>query len=104
MEETEESHSKTQTAVDHLFPFAHELTTSTGAEKEMAESGIGIDVSSLKDPYLEIVNNVFTEVGLNTEGLKDRFAKGKSGQHTELLGYILGELQYMQRTYPQMQW
>ncbi len=101
---TEESHQKTQEAVEHLYPFAHELVTNTSIETRMNEKGIGTNLDDLKEEYYKTVIDVFEEVGLVAKDLKNRFAKGKSGQHTERLGYILGELQYMQRAYPNMQW
>lgn len=101
---TEISHKKTQIAIDHLYPFIHELITETSIEKEMRLTGIGADLEVIKADYYNTVHSVLNEVSLAYDNLKDRFAKGKTGQHTEQLGYILGELQYMQRAYPNMQW
>ncbi len=98
------SHEKTQAAVTHLYPFIHELVSPIPIEKEMQELGIGINPDDLRDEYFNQVQEVLNEVNLEYAELKERFARGKTGIHTEQLGYILGELQYMQRAYPNMQW
>jgi len=70
----------------------------------MRELGIAPDLSQIKTAYHNTVNNVLAEAGIDVSEIKQRYAQGKNGRHTEHMGYILGELQYMQRTYPNMQW
>ena len=101
---TEESHQRMQTAMNHLFPFVHELFRETPIEKEMKELGIGADLSLIKERFDEKVKEVFTEATLEIPIIPSRQVNGKTGIHTEKMGFILAELQYMQRAYPNMQW
>jgi ring-1,2-phenylacetyl-CoA epoxidase subunit PaaC len=101
---TEESHRRLQEAVDHLYPYINELLVPTDLEKEMAEVGIGADLKSLEKPYHETVNAVLTVSNMSIENLQQRYAQGKKGRHTEQMGFILSDIQFMQRTYPNMQW
>jgi ring-1,2-phenylacetyl-CoA epoxidase subunit PaaC len=101
---TEESHRRLQDAVDHLYPYTKELFVPTDIETEMAQSGIGVDLPEIEKSFHETVNQVISEAKISTENLQQRYAQGKNGRHTEQMGYILSELQFMQRTYPNMQW
>lgn len=101
---TEVSHAKIQKAVDDLYPYINELFVETEIEKSMKEEGIAPDLLQLKKEYDKTVNAVFQEAGMKTDEIKQRYAQGKQGRHTEHMGYILSELQFMQRTYPNMQW
>jgi len=101
---TELSHSKIEKAVKDLYAFTNELFVETNVEKSMKESGIGVDLAQLKPHYDHTVNAILSEANIDVSEIKQRYAKGKSGQHTEHMGYILSELQFMQRTYPNMQW
>ncbi|WP_026452484.1 1,2-phenylacetyl-CoA epoxidase subunit PaaC [Aequorivita capsosiphonis] len=101
---TEESKKKMQDAIDDLWRFTDELFYMTDVEKAMAKEGIGIDVSTFKEKYYEEVSEVLKEAALTVPENKYFNKGGKEGIHTEHMGYILAELQYMQRTYPNMQW
>jgi len=101
---TEESHNRIQTAVDALYPFTGEFFRETALEKEMKENGIGADLALIKKDFDEMVAQTFAEAKINLPESKMRMAKGKEGIHTEQLDYILTELQYMQRAYPNMEW
>jgi len=101
---TAESHQKMQTAIDDLWAYTDELFQPTPTEVAMAEEGIGVDVSKLKNEYYEKVNEVLNEATLKLPESKYFHKGGKQGIHTEHMGYILAELQYMQRTYPNMTW
>jgi ring-1,2-phenylacetyl-CoA epoxidase subunit PaaC len=68
-----------------------------------------IDVSLLKNNWLQKINNVFEEATLILPlfafaGKSSGVKFGKEGHHTEYFGYILTEMQYLQRTYPNSQW
>lgn len=101
---TSESKQKMQLAIDHLFPFTQEFFTVTPVEQEMTVQGMGPDVSSMKDAYCTHVEALLSSVGLQVPDAAPRVVKGKLGIHSEHMGYILNELQYMQRAYPQMEW
>lgn len=101
---TAESKAKMQAAVDHLLPFADELFTMTEVEKEMMDMGVGPDLERFREDFYSRVHEVFALAELNIPEAAPRVVKGKSGIHSEHMGYILNELQYMQRAYPQMEW
>lgn len=101
---TEESHGKMQEAIDDLWRYTNEMFQMTAADTEMAEAGIGVDVSKFKEAYYKEVSEVLKEATLTVPESK-YFAKGgKEGIHTEHMGYILADLQYMQKTFPNMTW
>ena len=101
---TEESHQKMQAAIDDLWTYTDEFFHTTPAEIAMIEEGIGVDVAKLKNEYYETVEEILEEATLEIPESKYFQKGGKQGIHTEYMGYILAELQYMQRTYPNLNW
>ncbi|WP_298892252.1 1,2-phenylacetyl-CoA epoxidase subunit PaaC [uncultured Psychroserpens sp.] len=101
---TEESNQKMQDAINDLWTYTDELFHLTEADKAMVAEGIGVDVTKLKENYYKNVSNLLTEARLQTPESKWFQKGGKQGVHTEHLGYLLSDLQYMQRTYPNMEW
>jgi ring-1,2-phenylacetyl-CoA epoxidase subunit PaaC len=101
---TEESHDRTQNAINDLWTYTDELFYQIEADKAMINEGIGIDTIKFKDEYYESLNEILKEATLNVPESKYFQKGGKEGMHTEHLGHLLSELQYMQRTYPNMQW
>src|SRR5690554_3851716 len=93
---TDESHQKMQTAIDDLWPYTDELFEPTPVETAMAENGIGVDVRKLKEKYYENVTHILKEATLKVPESNYFHKGGKKGIHTENMGYILAELQYMQ--------
>ena len=70
----------------------------------MISEGIGVDVSQIKDSYYKKVSATLEEATLRIPNLQYFQKGGKNGIHSEHMGYILTEMQYMQRTYPNMKW
>jgi len=101
---TEISHEKMQNAVNDLWMFTEELVTSTDLEKEMADKGIGVDVSQLKTAYYEKLESILREATLEIPQKQWMQQGGKSGIHTEYLGHLLAEMQYLQRVHPGATW
>jgi ring-1,2-phenylacetyl-CoA epoxidase subunit PaaC len=101
---TAESNQKMQEAIVGLWRYTDELFQITEADKAMISEGIGVDVSNFKDSYYEEVSEVLNEATLTVPESKYFTSGGKKGIHTEHMGYILADLQYMQRTYPNMKW
>lgn len=101
---TEESHKRIQTAINDLWTYTDELFHQTEADKAMVAEGVGVDVTKLKVAYYEEVNAVLEEATLSVPESKYFQKGGKQGIHTEHMGYLLADLQYMQRTYPNMEW
>ncbi|MEO6348092.1 MAG: 1,2-phenylacetyl-CoA epoxidase subunit PaaC [Aquaticitalea sp.] len=101
---TEESRQKMQEAINTLWTYTEELFHQTEADKAMVAEGIGVDVTKLKDAYYSKVNNILEEATLTIPESKYFQKGGKQGIHSEHLGFLLTELQYMQRVYPNMEW
>ncbi len=101
---TEESNQKMQEAIDGLWRYTDELFQLTDADKAMVELGVGVDVSKFKEAYYTEVTEVLKEANLTIPESKYFTSGGKKGVHSEHMGYLLSDLQYMQRTYPNMKW
>ena len=101
---TEESHQRMLNAIEELWRYSGEMFEATDYESAMAKEGIGVDVASLKEEWMKKVTEVFTEATLPVPQKTFMQTGGKKGVHTEQLGYILSELQYMQRVHPGCEW
>jgi ring-1,2-phenylacetyl-CoA epoxidase subunit PaaC len=101
---TEESHKRIQTAINDLWIFTDELFHQTEADKAIVANGIGVDVTLLKANYFNKVNTILEEATLQMPTIEYFQKGGKQGIHSEHMGYILTEMQYMQRAYPNMNW
>jgi ring-1,2-phenylacetyl-CoA epoxidase subunit PaaC len=101
---TEESHNRMQEAFDNLWTFTNELFLMTADDTAMVEAGVGVDVAALKTAWTQEITALLTEATLIVPDLKYFLKGGKEGIHSEHMGFILTEMQYMQRTYPNMTW
>ncbi|MFD2552554.1 1,2-phenylacetyl-CoA epoxidase subunit PaaC [Bizionia sediminis] len=101
---TPESHQRMQTAINDLWTYTDELFHQTEADKAMVVEGVGVDVSKLKEAYYNQISETLETATLQVPESKYFQKGGKQGIHTEHMGYILAELQYMQRAYPNMEW
>ena len=98
------SKEKMQEAINGLWTYTDELFYQTNADKEMVFEGVGVDVTKLKNNYYSHINKILLEATLEIPESKWFQTGGKEGIHSEHLGYLLSDLQYMQRTYPNMEW
>jgi len=101
---TEESHARMLKAIDELWSYTGELFDAVNYELQAVEEGIGIDAGSLKEGWLKKIKETFEEATLIIPASTFQHTGGKNGVHSEHLGFILTELQYMQRTYPDSTW
>ncbi len=101
---TDESHQRVQEAANNLREFTGELFVPTDYEKEMAIEGIAPDVASLKNDWQTRINEIFAEATLEVPKATWFQSGGKTGIHSENLGLMLTDLQYLQRTYPGSSW
>lgn len=101
---TEESHDRISKAIDELWNYTGELFLPANYELQIKDAGIGVDISVLKTKWQEKVNEIFTEATLIVPPGGQIHTGGKEGKHSEYLDKILGELQFMQRTYPGSEW
>jgi ring-1,2-phenylacetyl-CoA epoxidase subunit PaaC len=102
---TEESHTRMQKALDRLWPYVGEMFIADEVDRAMMAEGIAPDPSTLRPAYDDLVAGVFAEATLTKP--EDDFAHkgGKSGQrHSEHLGHMLTQMQWLQRAYPDATW
>lgn len=101
---TDESKLRMQKAISELWSYTGEMFVNADYETALLKENISVDVSALKDTWSKKVSEVFEEAGLTIPEKSFMQSGGKAGVHTEQLGYILTELQYLQRTYPGAEW
>ena len=101
---TEESHRRVQEAVNTLWKFTDELFYQDEVAQNVIELGLGVDNSNFKATWNSHVEQVLTEATLTPPNNSWQLSGGRKGIHTEHFGYLLSEMQYMQRAYPNMEW
>ena len=108
---TEESNRRMISALQTLWRFTGELMTPAEYETALVKEKIAVDLLSIKNSWNEKVMEIFEEATLkvppekNDKGEKTWMQTGgKTGSHTEHLGYILADMQFLQRTYPGSEW
>jgi ring-1,2-phenylacetyl-CoA epoxidase subunit PaaC len=101
---TRESRARMQQALEDLHPFAGELATPDAVDRELASRGVAPDLDALKAPYQEYLAGVFGEATLEAPPDAAVRKGGKQGLHSEELGYVLAEMQWLQRAYPEARW
>ena len=101
---TDESHTRLQNAVNELWMYTGELFEPNETEKILIQDGIGADLSNLKELWLNCVGDIFKEAMLTKPDMGWMQQGGKDGRHSEYLGHMLTELQFVQRAYPGMEW
>jgi len=101
---TDESHARTQAALDHLLPYTQEFWAGSPAESAAIAAGIGVDPNALKSDWDTIVDAALAEATLQRPPLGGYVPEGKQGIHSEHLGYLLGEMQSLARAHPNGVW
>jgi ring-1,2-phenylacetyl-CoA epoxidase subunit PaaC len=101
---TDESHRRIQDALNDLWRYTAELFYADEVDSELTQRGIVPNEEEIKKEWELNVNNVLREATLTIPANNWKFEGGRKGLHSEHLGYILAELQYMQRAYPYMEW
>ena len=101
---TDESHQRTQSALDHLFPYTQEFWTESAMERTAVDAAIGVDVARLRADWDSIIDRALAEATLRRPASGGYVTEGKLGIHSEHLGYLLAEMQSLARTLPQATW
>ena len=96
---TTESKERIEKAIAEQWPYTGEMFMAADFEKQM-----GIDPATMQEAWMEKIKEVFEEAILEVPSNTFMHTGGKQGVHTEHLGYLLAELQYMQRAYPGATW
>lgn len=101
---TAEAHEKTQQGLNQLWRFTAELFEQNADEQQLVAQSILPDFAPLKAAWAAQVQTELQRFGLSLPDTGAYRSGAKQGLHTEHLGFILAELQYMQRSYPNMAW
>ncbi|MDG1777625.1 MAG: phenylacetate-CoA oxygenase subunit PaaC [Crocinitomicaceae bacterium] len=101
---TEESHNRVQESLDTLWRYTSELFFEDDVDQELTLSGVIPSMEGIKEEWSAYVNKVLDLATLTIPTNNWEYEGGRLGMHSEHLGYILAELQYMQRAYPGMEW
>ena len=102
---TSESHDKMQTALNDIWTYSGELFNYDAIDLAMVEQGVAPPADGLRVAFLEHVAEVFAEATLSMPDPAAFMQKGgKQGRHSEHLGFILAEMQFLQRAYPGSEW
>ena len=101
---TDESHEKVQAALDNLWRFSGEMFAGDDVDRAAAASGLGPDPAELEEAWSEYVDAALAEATLERPSGDGMLTGGKQGRHSEHLGYLLAELQSVQRAYPGLDW
>lgn len=101
---TEESHRRMQQALDALWSYTGEMFASDAIDTAMAEAGLAPDAASLKAEWKETIEAVLDEATLTLPESDFAHMGGLTGRHSEHLGHMLAEMQFLQRAYPGATW
>ncbi|MEP7182268.1 MAG: 1,2-phenylacetyl-CoA epoxidase subunit PaaC [Betaproteobacteria bacterium] len=105
---TADSHARMQAAVDELWMYTGEMFMVDATDLALVEAGVAADARALEVPWRGHVEAVFGEATLKVPAAGfmqgGRSRGGRQGIHTEHLGHLLAEMQFLQRAYPNAQW
>jgi len=101
---TKESNSKVQESLENIWQFTAELFEMDEIDMELLNAGIAVDNKALKIEWDEIINNTLKKAKLSRPEDGYMASGGKKGMHTEYLGFLLAEMQFLQRAYPDAKW
>jgi ring-1,2-phenylacetyl-CoA epoxidase subunit PaaC len=101
---TEESRRRVEKALADLWPYHAELFASDAIDEAAQAGGLGPRWGELKAPWLAEMTQIFDEAGLSAPAEVPFLSTGKTGVHSEHMGFILAEMQQLQRAYPGGVW
>ncbi|MCC6690520.1 MAG: phenylacetate-CoA oxygenase subunit PaaC [Bacteroidia bacterium] len=101
---TDESHSRIQTAFDDLWMFTGDLFDMDTTDETLLKQGIAVDLAPVKEKWQTQVSEVLQQATLKIPDQTFMQGGSRDGRHTEHLGYLLAEMQYLPRTYPGAKW
>lgn len=102
---TAESKERIQTCLNDLWMYVDEFFEIDEVQKNMQEQGIGSDLALIRKQWHQKVEEVLEEATLTKpEGAKYSLVYGKDGGHTEYMGFLLSEMQFLNNRYPEATW
>ena len=101
---TEESHARVQRALERLWPYTVELFEADDLDRDMAGRGVAPPLEEIRSAWNRHIDEVLAEATLDRPADRPYTWFGKRGEHSEHLGYLLAEMQYLQRAHPGARW
>lgn len=101
---TDESRARIEAALQQLWRYTPELFDADAVDEQASVSGLGPRWDALREPWLAEMRALLAEAGLAAPADSAFRSSAKTGVHTEHMGYILADLQYLQRAYPGGAW
>ncbi|MDQ6683697.1 MAG: phenylacetate-CoA oxygenase subunit PaaI, partial [Pseudomonadota bacterium] len=87
-----------------LWPYTAELFEADAVDAAAAESGLGPSWADLREGWRLEIDSVFEAAGLSVPAERAFRSTGKQGRHSEHLGFVLAEMQHLQRAFPGGTW
>ena len=103
-EGTEESRERMQAGLDAEWPFADELFGNEHIAPALLESAVAVDPATLRDPWDKHVSEVLALATLTTPEEHPPITGGRTGLHSQQMGYLLAEMQHLARSHPGATW
>ncbi|MBA2560492.1 MAG: phenylacetate-CoA oxygenase subunit PaaC, partial [Propionibacteriales bacterium] len=101
---TDESHHRMQQGLNDVWPYVDELFESDELVRSLAAAALAVDPASLEEPVMDHVGRVLAAATLVRPEPAVRYTGGRRGVHTEQMGYLLAQMQYIARSYPGGSW
>ena len=101
---TEESRARAQAALEKLWGYTRELFDGDAIDEMMMQAGIGIDPGDFHENWRDAITAVLGEATLTVPEASWSIGGGKKGVHSEHLGFLLAEMQFLPRAYPDAKW
>jgi ring-1,2-phenylacetyl-CoA epoxidase subunit PaaC len=101
---TEESHARMQAALDAEWPFVAELFDGAYLDPALVEEGAAVDPATVRDAFDRRIAEVLAEATLPLPDVRPAATGGRRGVHSEHMGYLLAEMQYLARSHPGASW
>ena len=101
---TKKSHRKMQDAVNSYWKYTGELFEVEDGENELIKNKVAADMTTIKSQWDAKVDEIFRLAKLNRPSNNYMATGSRKGIHTEYMGHLLAEMQYLQRAYPDATW
>ncbi|BCJ27843.1 1,2-phenylacetyl-CoA epoxidase subunit PaaC [Actinocatenispora sera] len=101
---TPEAHRRMTDALARIWPYTHELFEAGWIDPELLAEGVAVDPATLREPWLSTVDKTLVEATLAVPDDDWAPSGGRHGVHTEVMGYLLAEMQYLHRAHPGATW
>ena len=102
---TDESKAKMQAAINEVWRFTGNMFEMDATDQTLADAGVGVDVATLKSDWMNTVTEVVEKATLTMPSADEFMMTGsKKAIHTESLGHMLAEMQFLPRAYPTAKW